>query len=120
MLPLRLFRRRNFSFANLETLTVYAGLSTLTFFLVLFLQQIAGYSALRSGLALVPITVVMFFLSPARRPPLDAVRPAPLHGRRPADRRRSRCCRSIRLGRDLLLLDGAAARRCSSSRSASR
>ena len=64
MLPLQLFRRRNFSFANVETLTVYAGLSTLTFFQVLFLQQLAGYSALRSGLALVPITAVMFLLSP--------------------------------------------------------
>ncbi len=63
MLPLRLFSRRNFTFANVETLTVYAGLSTLTFFLVLFLQQLAGYSALRSGLATLPITVVMFFLS---------------------------------------------------------
>ncbi len=64
MLPLRLFSRRNFSFANIETLTVYAGLSTLTFFLVLFLQQLAGYSALKSGFALVPITTVMFVLSP--------------------------------------------------------
>jgi EmrB/QacA subfamily drug resistance transporter len=64
MLPLRLFAKRNFSVANIETLAVYAGLSTLTFFLVLFLQQLAGYSALRSGLALVPITVVMFVLSP--------------------------------------------------------
>lgn len=64
MLPLRLFNRRNFSFANLETLTVYAGLSTLTFFLVLYVQQIAGYSPLQSGFALVPITIVMFFLSP--------------------------------------------------------
>jgi EmrB/QacA subfamily drug resistance transporter len=64
MLPLRLFARRNFSFANIETLTVYAGLSTLTFFLVLYLQQIVGYSALKSGLALIPITVVMFLLSP--------------------------------------------------------
>jgi predicted MFS family arabinose efflux permease len=64
MLPLQLFARRNFSFANIETLTVYAGLSTLTFFLVLFLQQLAGYSALKSGLALVPITAVMFVLSP--------------------------------------------------------
>ena len=63
MLPLGLFRLRNFTFANLETLTVYAGLSTLTFFLVLFLQQVAGYSPLRSGLATLPITVVMFFLS---------------------------------------------------------
>ena len=64
MLPLHLFSRRNFTFANLETLTVYAGLSTLSFFLVLFVQQLAGYSALKSGFALVPITVVMFVLSP--------------------------------------------------------
>lgn len=63
MLPLRLFARRNFAFANLETFSVYAGLSTLTFFLVLFLQQLDGYSPLRSGLATVPITVVMFVLS---------------------------------------------------------
>jgi EmrB/QacA subfamily drug resistance transporter len=64
MLPLGLFARRNFTFANVETFTVYAGLSTLTFFLVLFVQQLAGYSALKSGLALVPITAVMFVLSP--------------------------------------------------------
>jgi EmrB/QacA subfamily drug resistance transporter len=64
MLPLGLFGRRNFSFANLETFTVYAGLSTLTFFLTLFLQQIDGYKAITSGIALIPITVVMFFLSP--------------------------------------------------------
>jgi EmrB/QacA subfamily drug resistance transporter len=64
MLPLRLFQRRNFTFANVETLTVYAGLSTLTFFLVLYLQQIVGYSALKSGFALIPITIVMFLLSP--------------------------------------------------------
>ena len=64
MLPLRLFSKRNFSFANVETFAVYAGLSTLTFFLVLFLQQLAGYTALRSGVALLPITIVMFLLSP--------------------------------------------------------
>jgi hypothetical protein len=64
MLPLRLFARRNFSFANVETFAIYAGLSTLTFFLVLFVQQIDRYTALRSGLALLPITLVMFTLSP--------------------------------------------------------
>ncbi|HEV8462384.1 MAG TPA: MFS transporter [Gaiellaceae bacterium] len=64
MLPLRLFRLRNFSFANIETFAVYAGLSTLTFFLTLFIQQLAGYSAFQAGLALVPISVVMFVLSP--------------------------------------------------------
>ena len=64
MLPLSLFAGRNFSFANIETIAVYAGLSTLTFFLTLFLQQLDGYKALTSGVALLPITVVMFFLSP--------------------------------------------------------
>jgi EmrB/QacA subfamily drug resistance transporter len=63
MLPLRLFERRNFAFANLETLAVYAGLSTLSFFLVLFLQQVAGYSAFEAGLAFLPATVVMFAFS---------------------------------------------------------
>ncbi len=64
MLPLRLFQRRNFSFANLETFTVYAGLSTQGFFLTLFLQQLAGYSPFRSGLVSIPTTAVMFVLSP--------------------------------------------------------
>jgi EmrB/QacA subfamily drug resistance transporter len=63
MLPLRLFRRRNFSAGNLETLAMYAGLAILFFFLILFLQQIAGYSPLKSGLATLPVTIVMFFAS---------------------------------------------------------
>src|SRR5207237_6996503 len=63
MLKLELFARRNFAVANLETLTMYAGLSILFFFLVIFLQQVAGYSALRSGLTTIPATLVMFALS---------------------------------------------------------
>jgi len=63
MLKLELFARRNFAVANLETSTMYAGLSILFFFLVIFLQQVAGYSALRSGLTTVPVTLVMFALS---------------------------------------------------------
>jgi len=63
MLPLRLFRRRNFSVGNIETFAMYAGLAILFFFLVLFLQQIGGYSPLKSGLATLPATIVMFFLS---------------------------------------------------------
>jgi EmrB/QacA subfamily drug resistance transporter len=64
MLPLRLFRLRNFSVSNVETLSVYGGLSALSTFLTLFLIEFAGFSALRAGLSLLPITVVMFFLSP--------------------------------------------------------
>jgi len=64
MLPLRLFRLRNFSVTNIETLSVYGGLSGLSTFMTLFLIEFAGYSALRAGLSLLPITIVMFFLSP--------------------------------------------------------
>ncbi len=63
MLKLELFARRNFVVGNLETLVVYAGLAILFFFLVIFLQQVAGYSALRSGLTTLPVTLVMFALS---------------------------------------------------------
>jgi hypothetical protein len=63
MLPLDLFRRRNFAFGNVETLAMYGGLSAVLFFLVLFLQQVAGYDALQAGLATLPTTVVMFMFS---------------------------------------------------------
>jgi EmrB/QacA subfamily drug resistance transporter len=63
MLPLELFRRRNFSVTNAETFAMYAGLSMLFFFLVVFLQQTAGYSALAAGTATLPVTLVMFALS---------------------------------------------------------
>jgi EmrB/QacA subfamily drug resistance transporter len=63
MLPLGLFRSRNFSVTNLETLAVYGALSALFFFLTLFLQQLSGYSPFRSGLAGLPVTIIMFILS---------------------------------------------------------
>lgn len=63
MLKLELFARRNFAVGNVETLTMYAGLAILFFFLVLFLQQVAGYSALESGLTTLPTTLIMFALS---------------------------------------------------------
>ncbi len=63
MVELALFSRRNFSVGNLETFTMYAGLSILFFFLVIFLQEVAGYSAIKSGLTTLPVTLVMFTLS---------------------------------------------------------
>jgi len=63
MLRLDLFERRNFTVANLQTVTIYAGLSILFFFLFIFLQQVAGYSALRAGMTTIPATVIMFALS---------------------------------------------------------
>jgi EmrB/QacA subfamily drug resistance transporter len=63
MLPLPLFRRHNFTFGNIETFAMYGGLGVLFFLLVLFLQQVAGYSALAAGTATLPVTLVMFALS---------------------------------------------------------
>jgi EmrB/QacA subfamily drug resistance transporter len=64
MLPLELFKIRNFSFGNLATTTIYAALSIATFVLVVFVQQVGHYSAFAAGLSLLPTTVIMFFLSP--------------------------------------------------------
>lgn len=63
MLPLGLFRRRNFSIGNLETFAMYAGLALVFFYLVIFLQQVAGYSALEAGLTLLPVTLVLLALA---------------------------------------------------------
>jgi EmrB/QacA subfamily drug resistance transporter len=63
MLPLGLFGRRNFSVANLETVALYGGNAMLFFFLVLLLQQIAGYTPIESGLATLPVTLVLIALS---------------------------------------------------------
>jgi EmrB/QacA subfamily drug resistance transporter len=64
MLPLELFKIRNFSFGNLATTFIYAALSVATFVVVVFLQQFAHYSALLAGLSLLPVTMIMFVLSP--------------------------------------------------------
>ncbi len=64
MLDLGLFRIRNFSVANLTTLTAYAGLMGGLFFLGLFLQQVVGYSPVEAGLATTPISLILFVLSP--------------------------------------------------------
>jgi EmrB/QacA subfamily drug resistance transporter len=64
MLPLNLFNNRNFSAGNIATLVIYAGLSIATFLIAVALQQLGGYSALQAGLALLPVTIIMFILSP--------------------------------------------------------
>lgn len=63
MLPPTLFHQRNFSVGNAATFSIYAGLSIATFLLVIFVQQIGGYSATQAGLAVIPVTVIMLFLS---------------------------------------------------------
>jgi EmrB/QacA subfamily drug resistance transporter len=63
MLPLSLFRSRNFAIGNLSTLLIYGGLGAATFFVTIYLQQVAGYSPIAAGLSLLPITLLMWALS---------------------------------------------------------
>jgi EmrB/QacA subfamily drug resistance transporter len=64
MLPLGLFHVRNFSIGNIATFAIYGGLAIAVFLITLFIQQVAGYSAVEAGFALLPVTVLMFLLSP--------------------------------------------------------
>jgi EmrB/QacA subfamily drug resistance transporter len=63
MLALSIFRSRNFAVGNLVTFAAYAGLGAATFFVAVFLQQVAGYSAFEAGFALLPITLLLVTLS---------------------------------------------------------
>jgi EmrB/QacA subfamily drug resistance transporter len=63
-LPLKLFRSRQFTGANLTTLAVYIAVGGALFLLVLQLQQSLHYNALRGGLATLPMTIIMLIGSP--------------------------------------------------------
>ena len=63
MLPLVLFRSRNFSGANLLTLFLYTALGGGMFFFPLNLIQVQGYSATAAGAAWLPFILIMFLLS---------------------------------------------------------
>jgi EmrB/QacA subfamily drug resistance transporter len=63
ILPLELFRVRNFTGANLLTLFLYAGLGGAMFFLPLNLIQVQRYSATAAGAALLPFILLFSFLS---------------------------------------------------------
>ncbi|HEX9999648.1 MAG TPA: DHA2 family efflux MFS transporter permease subunit [Actinoplanes sp.] len=63
MLPLEIFKSPAFSGANLVTFLVYAANGGVFFLFVVNLQVVAGYRPLVSGLALLPVTILMLLLS---------------------------------------------------------
>jgi EmrB/QacA subfamily drug resistance transporter len=63
MLPLSIFRDRQFAATNTVTFIVYAALTGATFLLPVTLQVVSRYSPLESGLALLPLTIIMLGLS---------------------------------------------------------
>ncbi len=64
LLPLGVFRSRQFAGANGATLTTYAALQATFFLLVLMLQGRIGYSPLAAGAALTPVTILLLVMSP--------------------------------------------------------
>ncbi len=63
LVPLGMFRIRDFSVANAMTFVVYGALGGALFLLPIQLQQVAGYSPIAAGSALIPMTIVMLLLS---------------------------------------------------------
>jgi EmrB/QacA subfamily drug resistance transporter len=63
MLPLEIFRSRQFSAANGVTFVVYAALGGFFFLLVAFLQISMGYSPIAAGAASLPVTLLMLLFS---------------------------------------------------------
>jgi EmrB/QacA subfamily drug resistance transporter len=64
MLPLTIFRSRQFSGANAATVANYLAIGAVFFFLSLQLQDVLGYSALAAGAASFPATLIMLLFSP--------------------------------------------------------
>ncbi|WP_066039504.1 DHA2 family efflux MFS transporter permease subunit [Herbiconiux solani] len=63
MLPLALFRVRNFTVGNVATFLIYGALSLGFFSIAVFLQQVAGYSATEAGFTMIPTSLLLIGLS---------------------------------------------------------
>jgi EmrB/QacA subfamily drug resistance transporter len=77
LLPLAMFRDRDFALVNVATLLIYSSLAGSTFFLVLFLQSIVGYTPFEAGLLLLPSTLVLLALAPRFGRLADRLGPRP-------------------------------------------
>jgi len=64
LIPLHLFRNRTFSAGNSVGLILMFGLLSILFLLVLFLQTVLGYSAIKTGLVLLPMPIVIMIVAP--------------------------------------------------------
>ena len=63
MMPLGLFRIRNFGMGNIATTFIYSALSLAFFLLAVFLQQVGGYPATVAAIAILPVMVLLMVLS---------------------------------------------------------
>ena len=64
MLPLELFRNRTYTGANLVVLLVALAMFGVFFFMSLYMQTILGYSAVQTGAAFLPMTILIILVAP--------------------------------------------------------
>ena len=64
MLPLRFFRNRTFTSANVASLLMFFGMFGSIFLLAQFFQTVQGYSPLDAGLRILPWTAMPIFVAP--------------------------------------------------------
>jgi EmrB/QacA subfamily drug resistance transporter len=64
MLPMRFFRNRVFTFANVASLLMFFGMFGSIFLLAQFFQTVQGYSPVGSGLRILPWTLMPMFVAP--------------------------------------------------------
>jgi EmrB/QacA subfamily drug resistance transporter len=70
LIPLRIFRSRNVSGANVVQVLTVAGMFGMFFMGSLYLQLVQGYDALQIGLAFLPVTIIMGTLTGRYSEPL--------------------------------------------------
>jgi EmrB/QacA subfamily drug resistance transporter len=63
LMPLDIFRIRNVLGANVAFVVIACTLFSMFFFTTLYVQQVLGYSPLKSGISFLPITVIVGTLS---------------------------------------------------------
>ena len=78
LVPFRLFRSRSLAGADIGALLVGAGIFAIFFFLILWMQIVNGYSPVRSGLAFLPMTVLIGVSAGIGSQLLSRVGPRPL------------------------------------------
>jgi EmrB/QacA subfamily drug resistance transporter len=78
MLPLRFFRNRSFTAANVGSLLMFFGMFGSIFLLAQFFQTVQGYSPLAAGLRILPWTVMPIFVAPLAGALSDRIGGGPL------------------------------------------
>ncbi|MGH2938722.1 MAG: MFS transporter [Solirubrobacterales bacterium] len=78
LVPLRIFKNRSLSAADGSLLVIAAALFGVFFFCTLYLQQVLGYSALRTGVSYLPLSLSLIFASALASQLVDRSGPKPV------------------------------------------